>query len=179
MMLRDLSRKDIPLLCDYWYLSSDDHLHGMGVDLAKRPDPKEFEKLLLTQIQLPDAKKRSLALILEVEGVAVGHCNVNRIHFGSHAHLHLHLWSANTRKKGLGSTMIKQALGSFFQRLELEQIWSEPYAQNPAPNRTLLKLGFTLVKTYHTVPGEINFKQEVNQYVLNKGDWDPILLQKK
>ena len=42
------------------------------------------------------------------------------------------------------------------------------YAENPGPNRTLAKLGFRLIKRYRTVPGIINFEQEVNRYVM---DW--------
>ena len=44
----------------------------------------------------------------------------------------------------------------------LENLYCEPYALNLAPNGTLLKLGFKLVKQYETTPGSINFYQKVN-----------------
>ncbi|MFY9738664.1 MAG: hypothetical protein WAK11_06355, partial [Candidatus Cybelea sp.] len=53
-------------------------------------------------------------------------------------------------------------------------LYCEPYVENPAPNRALLKLGFRFIKRYRTVPGLINFDQEVNQYVIQQD----ILIQK-
>jgi hypothetical protein len=45
-------------------------------------------------------------------------------------------------------------------------LYCEPYALNPAPNKTLEKLGFKFLKTYTTIPGWINFEQEVNLWEL-------------
>ena len=124
--------------------------------------------MLLNQIDTPDAQKASLAFVAEVNGVASGHCNVNPITFGKEATMHLHLWNAENRKKGLGTSMVLQSLPLFFNRLQLETLWCEPYALNPAPNKTLSKLGFEFVKKYRTVPGSLNFEQEVNRYQLTK-----------
>jgi [ribosomal protein S5]-alanine N-acetyltransferase len=52
----------------------------------------------------------------------------------------------------------------------LRRILCEPYAENPGPNRLLAKLGFRLVKRYRTVPGVINFDQEVNLWQMDAGD---------
>jgi hypothetical protein len=35
---------------------------------------------------------------------------------------------------------------------------------NPAPNKTLEKIGFTFIKSHTCVPGYLNFEQEVNRW---------------
>lgn len=95
--------------------------------------------MLTNQIRLPYKEKSSLALIAEINGEPLGHCNVNDITFGLEAKMHLHLWNNNLRKKGLGTEMVLQSLPLFFDRLKLKTIWCEPYAENPAPNKTLKK----------------------------------------
>lgn len=52
--------------------------------------------------------------------------------------------------------------------MELKNIYCEPYAQNPAPNKTLAKAGFLFVKKYTTIPGYLNFEQEVNQWLMTQ-----------
>ena len=47
----------------------------------------------------------------------------------------------------------------------LKRLYCEPSVDNPAPNRALLKSDFCFIKRYRTVPGPINFEQDVNQYV--------------
>jgi len=49
---------------------------------------------------------------------------------------------------------------TFIQKLELQRLYCEPYAESAAPNRVLAKLGFHLVKRYRTTPGIINFRAE-------------------
>lgn len=39
---------------------------------------------------------------------------------------------------------------------------------NPAPNKTLKKAGFELVKEYVTTPGPINFEQPVKLWCLSE-----------
>jgi hypothetical protein len=46
-------------------------------------------------------------------------------------------------------------------------MYCEPYADNPAPNRVLVKTGFRFIARYRTTPGVINFEQEVNRYVID------------
>ena len=49
----------------------------------------------------------------------------------------------------------------------LLKLFSQPYALNPAPNRTLQKVGFKYLKTYETTPSWINFRQPVTLWLLN------------
>jgi RimJ/RimL family protein N-acetyltransferase len=59
----------------------------------------------------------------------------------------------------------------FFQNFELKNLYCEPYALNPAPNKTLKKIGFQFVKQYVTIPGSLNFEQEVNRWELKFEDF--------
>ena len=82
--------------------------------------------------------------------------------------MHLHLWENSTRKKGLGLDFLKMTVPYYFKNLELQKLICEPYSKNIAPNKVLKKLGFELVRTYETTPGQINFLQTVNRYELKK-----------
>jgi len=103
-----------------------------------------------------------------MDGVPIGHSNVNDVIYGQQATMHLHIWQSANRQKGIGSTLISKSLPFYFEQLQLKKLFCEPYALNPAPNKTLKKIGFELLKNYRTTPGGINFEQEVNRWVLTK-----------
>lgn len=123
---------------------------------------------LINQISIPFKEKMSYALIWCLDGKPIGHNNINAIEFGQSAKMHLHLWNTENRQKGIGTFLIKKSLPFFFENLKLKELWCEPYALNPAPNKTLEKIGFEFQKKYTTIPGSINFEQEVNQWKLTK-----------
>ena len=85
--------------------------------------------------------------------------------------MHLHLWESNRRQKGLGLQFLKQTIPYYFENFDLEKLICEPRAENIAPNKTLRKSGFELVRTYETTPGWINFHQTVNRYEFKKEQW--------
>ncbi len=166
--VREIEIADISRIADYWLLSDPDFMVGMGVDLDKLPTRKSITEMLTQQIAFNYKTKENYALIWEINGKAVGHCNINQIEFGKKAHMHLHLWKAVNRKKGMGIELVKKSLPFFFQNFELEVLYCEPYALNPAPNRTLPKTGFEFIKTHRTIPGASCFEQDVNQWKLTK-----------
>jgi len=172
LKVREITNKDIPLISDYWVEADPAFLISMGVDLSKVPNREELEKMLTSQVETPINLKKSFALIWEINGVPVGHCNVNSIIFGNKAKMHLHLWKNDFRNKGDGLKLVRKSIPLFFDRLNLNLIECEPYAKNPAPNRTLEKAGFTFIKTYNTIPGSLNFKQDVNLWQLKKQDYE-------
>jgi RimJ/RimL family protein N-acetyltransferase len=147
----------------------------MGVDLNKLPSAQEMTQMLSNQISLPYTEKPSFALIATFNGQAIGHCNVNDITFGQEATMHLHLWNTSDRKNGWGTAMVRQSLAIFYEKLQLQTIWCEPYAANPAPNRTLARVGFEFVKKYVTTPGSLSFEQEVNRYRMTRVLFEKIL----
>jgi RimJ/RimL family protein N-acetyltransferase len=162
LSVKELDQGDITLVADYWSQAEPHHLTGMGVDLSKLPSRDSFVKMLADQLKLPLNLRQSYCTIWLANGQAIGHCNVNKVVFGREAYMHLHLWDAKRRHHGLGASLVRHSLKLFFSRLELEDLYCEPYALNPAPNAVLAKVGFTFVKRYRTVPGYINFEQEVN-----------------
>lgn len=166
--VRELQAEDIEPLTDYWLNSDPDYMLGMGVDLAKMPSREQWQQMLTTQITQDYPEKQSYGIIWELDGRPIGHSNVNKIVFGEEAYMHLHIWYPEYRKGGHGQAFLKMAIPLFFENLQLKRLYCEPYALNPAPNRTLPKLGFTFVKSCVTTPGWINFEQEVNLWLLEK-----------
>ena len=166
--IKELDRSNLEFILDYWTSSSDEHLSSMGVDLNKVPSRKSLAEMIGSQIGLSDTDKQSLAFVAYLNDEPIGHCNVNQINLGDEAHMHLHIWNKDHRKKGLGSEMIKRSIPLFFERLGLQRLWCEPYAKNAAPNKALIKLGFKYIKSHITIPGAINFEQEVHTYVFEK-----------
>ncbi len=166
--VREIQKKDIPLVVKYWNDSTDAHLIGMGVDPKKNPSTEFFYALLLQQLDLSNDQKSSYTVIWEVDGLQVGHSNVNQINYGEVAIMHLHLWNSTIRQKGLGTEFVKKSLSFFFKNLRLKKLICQPYALNPAPNKTLEKVGFKFIKRYKTIPGSINFEQEVNLWEMTK-----------
>ncbi len=162
LSVRELSAADIELIANYWFDASPAFLEGMGVDLAKLPTRIELTDMLREQLRQPVEQKKSYCLIWEVDGQAAGHSNINKIVFGEEAYMHLHLWQTGLRQKGLGTALVKLTIPHFFETYQLKTLYCEPYALNPAPNKTLAQAGFEFVGSYVTVPGWINFEQEVN-----------------
>lgn len=165
--VKELQHNDIPLLLNYWFTAEDAFLTGMGVDLSKMPTQDQFKEMLIQQLDTPIQQKKSYCIIWLLNGNPVGHCNTNPTSFGDEAKMHLHLWHSEERSKGSGVTFLKLTLPLFFHKLQLQTLWCEPYALNPAPNRTLDKVGFDLVKEYVTIPGFINFEQPVKQWKMS------------
>ena len=163
---REMQKYDVEPITQYWLTADPAFLKSMGVDLAKMPSKKEWITMLLEQLAQPYPEKKSYCLIWQIDKKAIGHCNVNKIKFGDEAYMHLHLWNKEFRKKGMGTELVKMSLPYFFENLELKKIYSEPYALNPAPNKTMEKAGFTFVKEFITIPGFLNFEQPVKRWEL-------------
>jgi len=73
--------------------------------------------------------------------------------------------------RGMGSQLVKMSLPYYFEKMKLQTLFCQPYALNPAPNRTLEKAGFEFVKKYSTTPGAICFEQEVNLWKMEREDY--------
>lgn len=163
---REIQKEDIPLLTHYWMSADDAFLEGMGVDVSKIPTEEFWREMLSKQVVQDYPEKQSYAIIWLTDGQPIGHCNINKIQFGQEAYMHLHLWNSAGRQKGIGTELVKMSLPYFFENCRLKVLYCEPYALNPAPNKTLDKLGFTFVKEYITTPGFLNFEQPVKRWEL-------------
>ncbi len=173
LSVRELQASDIAYIADYWAQASPDYLRGMGADPEKLPSREQFTAMLSEQLTQPYEAKKSYCTIWEADGQPIGHCNVNKIEFGDSAYMHLHLWDKSIRQQGMGVEFVKMSLSYFFKNLQLKRLFCEPYALNPAPNKTLEKAGFELVKEYVTTPGPINFEQPVRLWEISGVGFDP------
>lgn len=173
--VREIQLKDVDLVIDYWLNSDSNHLIGMGVDLNKLPTRDQLNCMLTEQVNCDLLDKKSYALIWELDEQPVGHSNVNNIDYGNQATMHLHLWKSINRKKGIGTELVKKSLPFYFEKLKIKKLICEPYALNPAPNKTLQKVGFEFIKKHITIPGTLNFEQEVNRWELTKEAYKKIV----
>lgn len=171
LSVREMQQPDIEHIVQYWLGADEKFLKGMGADIKKIPAREEWISMLTQQLQQSYNQKQSYCLIWLHNSLPVGHSNVNKIFFGKEAYMHLHLWTAHVRQKGMGTELVKKGLPFFFNNLQLQKLYCEPYALNPAPNKTLQKAGFTFLKKYSTIPGFLNFEQEVNLWELTKEDF--------
>ena len=167
LSVREIQHSDIEPLSDYWFKSDPQFLVNMGVDLSKIPTRTQWEQMLTEQIAQAYTEKQSYCIIWLDDNIPVGHSNVNRIIFGEEAYMHLHIWQPGNRTRGMGLQFVKMTLPWFFEKMQLKKICCEPYALNPAPNKTMQKLGFDLIREYVTVPGWLNFEQPVKHWELS------------
>lgn len=165
--VRELQKSDIAEITHYWYTAEPAYLSGMGVDLSKIPKREDFENMLSIQLENAYEEKQSYCMIWLFENKPIGYSNINKIIFGEEAFMHLHLWEQSSRQKGLGTLLVQKTIPYFFENFQLCTLYCEPYALNPAPNKTLVKAGFSFVKQYLTTPGFLNFEQEVNLWEMS------------
>lgn len=171
LTVRELQETDIDFIASYWMQAEPAALLAMGADQNKMPSRDQFIHMLQGQLKLPLEQKRSYCLIWEANGSPIGHCNTNPTVFGEEAFMHLHLWHKEVRNRNLGTRLVQLSLRHFFEKLQLKRLFSEPYALNPAPNKTLEKAGFRLEKEYVTTPGSLNFEQPVKRWILTREDF--------
>ncbi len=167
LSVREMQANDIDLIANYWLQAEPSFLQNMGVDIAKLPSREAFTNMLLQQLNTPVEQKNSYCFIWEISGVASGHCNTNPMIYGEEAFMHLHLWNKEKRQQGIGVKLLSLTLPYFFENLKLKRLFSEPYALNIAPHKTLQKAGFEFVKEYQTIPGSLSFEQPVKRWQMS------------
>ncbi|MBB6460136.1 GNAT family N-acetyltransferase [Flammeovirga kamogawensis] len=169
--VRELISSDISLIADYWLKSDHTYLTSLGVDISKLPRRKDLVDMIENQLVLSYKEKKNYALIWEIDGEAIGHSNINSIKYGHSANMHLHIWKTDLRRKGAGVELVEKSLPFYFNNFDLDVLNCSPSAENDAPNKTLEKIGFTFIKKHITIPGSLNFKQEVNHWEIRKNDF--------
>ena len=170
-LIIELKIEDIDLIISYFLLAGQVFLKDMGVDPEKLPCKDDWRKIILDDLLRSVNKKQFYYLIWELDSFLIGHSNINKIVFGDSAYMHLHLWEAGKRKSGNGTYFIRECIANYFKKFDLKVLYSEPYAFNIAPNKTLATVGFEFEKQYDTTPGWINFHQTVSRWVLSKEKW--------
>lgn len=167
----EMGPDEVDLVINYFLDADHQFLEGMGVAPKRLPDAAEWRQLLIEDLDRQAWQKKTYYLIWVLDGAPVGHVNINKIVYGDHAFMHLHIWDPQRRREGNGTRFLNGSITRFFELFRLQRLFCEPYAFNPAPNRTLEKTGFAFIKTYETVPGWINYYQAVNRWVLTRKKW--------
>lgn len=161
-------------IVDYFLQADKDFLVYMGVDIAKLPGRQEWLDILDADFALKTREKKFFYIIWLLDNQPVGHSNINKIEYANEAYMHLHLWQSPLRQKGIGLKFLQLAIPIFFDIFKLKNLFCEPSAANPAPNRALEKLGFDLIRSYHTIPGWINSYQAVNKWCLSREKFESL-----
>jgi len=174
LSIRESGAADIDRIVSYFLDGDLAFLDGMGVDPGKLPERTVWRDSLLAEAELPMEDRARYYVIWEIDGVAVGHSNLSDAQFGVQAHVHLHMWDPTVRGQGSGTQLVRRSIDRYFELFELETLFSEPYALNPAPNRTLPNLGFQLVETYDGLPSPIAYSQPVNRWRLTRPEWEVV-----
>jgi [ribosomal protein S5]-alanine N-acetyltransferase len=164
LSVREINESDFENIIDYFLNADKNFLLAMGVDESKLPERQEWLKLLSDEFELPVKKKKLYYIIWLLNDEPLGHSNINKIIFGEEAYMHLHMWHPEKRQKGIGLEFMKMSLRLYFDKFELKKLFCEPYAKNPAPNKTLERLGFDFIEQHDTTPGWLNFFQTVNRW---------------
>jgi len=168
LIVRQMKLEEVDLIVDYFYGSSLEFLESLGVDPTRRPPRNQWKEMYEQDYAQPITKRRSLLLLWELDGAAVGFSTADKVVYGSEAFMHLHLVRPELRQRGTGAVAVRKSVDLYFGTLRLKRLFCEPNAFNEAPNRTLQNAGFRYVKTYMTVPGLLNFHQAVTRWVIER-----------
>ncbi len=167
--VREMLLDDMPLRIDYLRNAPPHLLDLMGVDSAKLPEPDAWLAVYEEDFQRPIETRKYYGVTWELDGTPIGFSSIDRIQFGDHAYMHLHIVDPDRRGSGHGAEFVRMSVSVFFEVFGFERLLSEPNAFNTAPNRTLQKAGFKYVSTQHRSPGPLNFVQTTNLWVLGSG----------
>lgn len=171
--VREIREKDAEKIVSYFLNAKPKFLKKLGADQSKLPEKQIWVNNIEKDIQREYQHKNAFYIIWLLNDHPVGHSNINNIKFGKSAEMHMHIWSNDVRKSGLGPKFLKQTIPLYFELYKLQTLICEPNSENDAPNKTLKKLGFKLTRSYETFPSPITFKQVVNRYELDRIEVNP------
>jgi RimJ/RimL family protein N-acetyltransferase len=164
LRVRELTPADVPLLKAYWMNLTASDIDRLSLDPAKIPSRLAQIERYLQATGTPYRTRTSDLLIWELNGAAIGMSSLRNIRFGEYGEIHLHVVEPACRRRGYGHRFFVKSLEEYFRRFELNLIVCEPSSRNPGPNRLLQKLGFTVTRTYRTIPSDVNREHDVNHY---------------
>lgn len=168
LSVRELKESDVSMVVDYFINADANYLKGMGAEKDKLPDRSTWISNIISELNKPIKKKANYYILWLLNDEPIGHSNINKLVFGSHANMHLHMWRTDKRRTGYGLDLMKLTIPYYFENFGLKKLICEPYALNPAPYKVLKILGFEFIKAYDITPGVICFHQTVNRYELTR-----------
>jgi RimJ/RimL family protein N-acetyltransferase len=166
--VREMKHKDAELIVRYFLDATPDFLKNMGVDRTKLPTFEDWMTIIHADLDKPIEQREFFYVMWLFGNKPIGHSNINKIVYGQEAYMHLHLWSAEKRHQGIGSSLVRLSLPYYFRNFKLNELFCEPHSLNAAPNKTLEGLGFEFVKEYETIPGWLNFHQPVKRWRMTR-----------
>jgi RimJ/RimL family protein N-acetyltransferase len=168
LRVRNLCIDDVALVNGYWASQTPADCERMSLDPSKIPTRFLRPELIERMLRVPVRERAADTLIWELNARAIGMSSLRNIRYGEYGEIHLHVIDPTSRRSGYGHRFFALSLQEYFRRFALELIVCEPSSRNPGPNRLLQKLGFTVAKTYRTVPSDINIEHEVNRYEITR-----------
>lgn len=148
----------------YFRGASPEDLDRMGVDPARLPPAEEWTRRLEDVLRAPLGSAGSAYLAWVVDGEAVGFSSLKDLVPGESASMHLHMWSASHRGRGLGPVLFCLSALEAWDRFRLRSVVCEPSAGNPMPNRLLAKVGFPLEGTRVGASSDLSRVTLLNRY---------------
>jgi ribosomal-protein-alanine N-acetyltransferase len=164
LKIRDLVPADLPLIKTYWTSMTPADIERLCLDPDRIPARLDHIEALLQLPASPHSARTSEFLIWELNGAAIGMSSLRNIRYAEYAEAHLHVIEPRLRRSGYGQRFFIRSLEEYLRRFHLALIVCEPSSTNPGPNRLLQKLGFTVARTYRTIPSDVNREHEVNRY---------------
>lgn len=168
LSVQEMLPQELDLVIDYFHEASSEHLEMLGVDPTRLPSAIAWKERYAMEYSKPIEQRATLLVIWKLGGTPIGFSSADKIKFGRHANMHLHILKPEDRKSGYGTTCVMLSAQLYFDTLRLERLFCEPNAFNVGPNRTLQRAGFKYLKTHNTVPGPLNFHQAVTRWVLER-----------
>ena len=168
LRVREMARHELARRVDYFHDATDEHLARMGVDRARLPDRADWLRTHEQEWGRPLREKTSVFLAWTLDEEVVGFSSADRIAWGEHCWMHLHILDAGRRGRGLGAPLVRRSAEWYLERFELQRVYAEPHACNVAPNRALQRAGFTYVFTHEPEPGPINVAAPMTRWVLER-----------
>ena len=166
LIIEEAKPTDFPDIVDYFLNSSDEFLIGMGVDVNKLPKKESWVKKLSDDYNKTLENRQFFYVLWKHGNHVIGHSNLSDIKYGKEAKMHLHIWDVEKRANGIGVQFLKQTLPLYFDKFQLKKLICEPMASNSAPKKALIKTGFKHIRNHLSIPGWINFPQEIARYEL-------------
>jgi RimJ/RimL family protein N-acetyltransferase len=168
LTVREMMVDETDFIIDYFHRSTPEHLELLCVDPTRLPSTDAWRDRYRRQYGLRIEQRATLLLIWLIDDRPYGFSTSDKIVFGDHAFMHLHIVDPEGRRRGVGVECVRQSVEIYFERLTLKSLFCEPNAFNVAPNRTLQAAGFRYIKTHMTVPGPLNYHQAVTRWAIER-----------
>ena len=163
---RELLPSEAHIVTSYFHSSTPEHLERLGVDPSRLPPVTVWQDRIKQQCELAPERRATVLVLWLKNSEPVGFSSCDKVVYGDHAYMHLHVLNPDERQKGIGAECVRQSAAIYSNTLKLKSLFCEPNAFNVGPNRTLQKAGFKYIKTHMTVPGPLNYHQAVTRWML-------------